>query len=132
MFDAQGNYSPPDQEVRLVLAVTEGFRGQLSSGFPVSVAKGTVLAVETSLGHTNVAVGQGPSHPKAALIEHATAKVGDVLPDAEVSAGIATAKARQDAVAKFRAADAAKPQAPAVAALTAHEIAALRALIAKP
>jgi hypothetical protein len=111
MFNADGSYSPPDTAAPLALVVTEAFTGQLRGGFPVNVAKGTVLAVQ-SLGHTNVAAGQGPRHPKAVLIEHATAKVGDVLPMDEVTPAIAAAKAKQEAIAKYRAAEAAKPKPP--------------------
>lgn len=129
MFDAQENYSPPDQATPHALVATEAFTGQLHAGFRVKITAGTVLAV-ANLGATNVATGQGPRHPKAALIEHVTAKVGDILPMDEVTPAIATAKAKAEAVQKYRAAEAAKPQPPPVPALTAAEIVALRALIA--
>lgn len=129
MFNADGSYSPPDAATPHALVVTETFTGQLRGGFQVSVAKGTVLAVQ-ALGATNVAAGQGPRHPKAALIEHATAKVGDVLPDDQVTPMIPVMSERKAAWQKFVAAEAAKPKPPTIAALTGPEIAALRALIA--
>jgi hypothetical protein len=138
MFDAQGNYSPPDQETAHVLVVSEAFTGRLAGGgFPVPVAKGLVLAT-VSLGQTQIAAGMGPRHPKATLIEHATAKAGDVLPDDRVTPAIATAAAKQAAVARYRAEQAAKPKpAPeppkltlGSATLTEADIVALKALIA--
>jgi len=130
MFDVQGNYTPPDEVTTHALVVTEAFTGQLRGGFPINVPKGTVLAVQ-ALGYTNVAAGQGPRHPKAALIESATAKVGDVLADGEVVPAIAIAAARQAAVAKFRAAEAAKPKPPPGPTLE-ERVAALEAKAAKP
>lgn len=134
MFDTQGNYSPPDQRTQHALVATEAFTGMLRAAsqppLRVPIAKGTVLAVD-NLGATNVAFGQGPRHPKAVLIEHATAKVGDVLPDDEVTPAIAAAAAKQAAVAKYRAEEASKPPAPnSDPPLTAEERKALRALIA--
>jgi hypothetical protein len=123
MFDAQGNYSPPDAPARFVLVVTKthvGFLGQARR--PITVPAGTVLDVVTTLGYTNIAAGQGPHylHPQAGatLIEHATAKpaghdfAGDVLSAAEVTAGVALMAKRKAAIEAFRAAEAAKPQPP--------------------
>lgn len=129
MFDANGNYSPPDEMTPHALVVTETFTGQLRGGFPISVPKGTVLAVH-SLGATNAAAGQGPRHPKAALIEHADAKVGDVLPDDEVTPAVAAMAAKKAAIEKFRAAEAAKPKPPPEPTLE-QRVAALEAA-AKP
>jgi hypothetical protein len=134
--DGSLTYAPPDQPVQHALVVTESFTRPVAAGFkPPPYPKGWVLegvgSRRTLLGHTNVASGQGPRHPKAALIEHATAKVGDVLPDDEVTPAIATAAAKTAAVQKYRAAEAAKPPPPAPPPpLNATELAAVRALIA--
>lgn len=134
MFDAEGNYAPPDQPTPHALVVTKAFTGRLRSGFPVNIAAGTVLAV-APLGHTNVATGAGPKHPHAALIE-ATAEVGDVLSEAVITAGIATAATKQAAVQKFRAAEAAKPVTASLTVgkttLTEADVAALKAMLSKP
>jgi hypothetical protein len=128
MFNADGSYSLPDQATPHALVVTETFTGRSQGGFPTPpYPKGFVLAVQ-SLGATNIAAGQGPQHPKAALIEHATAKVGDVLTDADVAAGVALAATRQAAVANYRAAEAAKPQPPAGPTLE-QRVAALEAKV---
>lgn len=101
MFDAHGNYSPPDVATRHVLVVTKAFTGTLQAGFSVPIAAGTVLRV-VNLGQTQVAAGMGPQfHQQAAnvaLIEHATAKEGDILPMSDVTAGVAVAEKKQAAV----------------------------------
>ena len=64
MFDAQGNYSPPDAATRHVLVVTKAHDGFLGLGrFPIAVPAGQVLAVAT-MGQTNVA-GRGAVPPPA-------------------------------------------------------------------
>lgn len=85
----------PDIATPHALVVTETFTGRSQAGFatpPYPV--GFVLTV-ASLGQTNVFHGQGPRHPKAALIEHPTAKPGDVLSAADLAAGVAAAKEKQ-------------------------------------
>ena len=70
--------------------------------FRVTVAAGTVLAT-ADLGQTQVAAGMGRRFTRQArecrgLIEHATAKEGDVLPMSDVTAGVAVAEKKQAAV----------------------------------
>lgn len=87
----------------------------------------------------------GPQLPRSggkvvgALIEHPTAKVGDVLPMAEVTAAIETAKTKQAAVAGQRAArekqaqearDAASKEAASSPPLTAAEREQFRKMLA--
>src|SRR5579872_2352316 len=122
MFNADGSYSPPDQESPHALVVTEAFTRPVGQGFkPPPYPKGWVLAT-VSLGATNAAAGHGPRHPNAVLIEHATAKVGDVLPDDEVATAVAVMAARKAAWQAYVAAEAAKPKPPVVAPLTAEEV----------
>lgn len=128
MFDAEGNYSPPDQATLHALVVTAPLAAQFRAGGGWPIPKGGVIGV-AALGISNAAAGQGPRHPHAVLIEHPTAKVGDVLPDAEVTVALATTQAHHAAWAKYRAAEAEKPAVPGTAPLTAAEIAELRALI---
>jgi hypothetical protein len=133
MFDADGNYSPPDGATRHVLVATDAFTGQLTAGFPIKIAKGQVLQV-AMLGQTNVQVGHGPQHPRGTLVEHPTAQIGDILTDADMAVRIGTARAKQAAVAKFRDAEAAKPAAPPSltvggVTLTESDVAALKAML---
>lgn len=110
MFDANNNYSPPDVETRHVIVATKAFTDvapwlKQHQGFavPVSVAAGQVGRV-VMLGHTQVAVAGPALSAETVLIEHATAKVGDILTEAEVTAAtktqevkLASVKASQEA-----------------------------------
>ena len=113
MFDASGNYAPPDQATPHVLVATTPFTGQLQRGGKVPVVRGQVIDTAT-LGFTNIAAGMGPKHPHGALIEHPTAKLGDVLSEADLTAGVAAAAAKLAAVQKFWAAEKAKHAAAAL------------------
>ena len=132
MFDASGNYAPPDSRTPHALVATKTHKAILRSGGPVNLPAGHVFQV-APLGASEY--DSAPRHPnnaaEAVWIEHTTAQPGDVLSMDVVMPAVATAKTRAEAVAKYRAAEAAKPQPPVVAPLTAEEIAALRALIPK-
>ena len=108
MFDVQGDYAPPDQATPHVLVATAAFTGRFQRGGKAIVAKGQVIDTAT-LGFTQVAAGMGPRHPNAVLIEHPTAKLGDVLNESDLSAGTATAAAKLAAVQKYWAALKAAP-----------------------
>lgn len=94
-----------DVATRHIVVTTEAYTingpGGQTHQFPV--AKGLVTWVG-SLGQTQVKL-IGPVMPHyqgravGALIEHATAEVGEILSDHEVAQGIATAAAKQAAVA---------------------------------
>jgi hypothetical protein len=106
----------PDVATPHALVVTDTFTGRSQGGYPTPpYPVGFVLAV-ASLGQTNVHAGQGPRHPKATLIEHPTAKPGDVLSEADLTAGIATAKAKQALVPGQQKAREAQRQAAVAAA----------------
>ena len=80
----------PDVATRHVLVVTEPFTGQSRMGFAIPpYPRGFVLHAEP-LGQTNVHAGQGRRHPKAVLIE-GDWKVGEIVPESELVAAIATA-----------------------------------------
>jgi hypothetical protein len=143
----------PDVATRHVLVVAEAFTGRLRWAYkgrpapspPVPV--GYVMTSDT-LGQTNVHAGQGPHHPNCVLIEHPTAEPGDVLTEAEITAGIAAAKEKQALVPEQQkareaqrqaavAAQAQKQQAlealPAEVAALKAELAAMKeAAVAKP
>ena len=108
---------PNDVATLHALVVTEAFTGQSHMGFatpPYPV--GFVLQVQM-LGQTNVHAGQGPRHPKAALIEvPAGTKAGAILTEAEVATGIATAKEKQALVPEQQKAREAQRQTAAAAA----------------
>ena len=126
-FNADGSYTGTDAATPHALVAMEAYTGQLRSGHPTPVAAGQVLAVQ-AMGTTNALV--QPPHPRgAAWIEHATAKPMDVLPEADVAAGIALMAQRKAAIEAYRKAEAAKPKPAPVVPLTAQELAALRALI---
>lgn len=85
---------PNDVVTRHVLVVTEPFTGQSRMGFAIPpYPRGFVLHAEP-LGQTNVHAGQGRRHPKAVLIE-GDWKVGEIVPESELVAAIATAAAKQ-------------------------------------
>ena len=129
-FNADGSYTGTDAATPHALVATKAYTGQLRSGHPTPVAAGQVLAVQ-AMGTTN-ALAQPPHPHGAAWIEHATAKPMDVLTAAEVAVGVALMANRKAAIEAYRKAEAAKPKPAPVVPLSAHELAALRALIAKP
>jgi len=143
--DGSLTYDGNDEQTPHALVVTEAFTGQLRFGaggggdgpLVTPVLKGTVMKTKM-LGSSNVAAGQGPRHPKAVLIAHATAKENDILPDDEVTPMIATMAKRKAAWEKFVAAERAKPPAPpsitvGKATLTEEDLLALKAMVvAKP
>ena len=97
-FDAHGNYIlRSDKAVRHVLVATHAV-AQDHNGKSVDRPVGYVMHV-AMLGHTNVpGAGKGNSVAKAAWIEHATAKVGDVLTHAGFAPLIADAEKKTAAV----------------------------------
>jgi hypothetical protein len=136
-FDTQGNYTGSDEPTRHVAVATKSFLVGRRGPHQFPVAAGTVTLVrmwgQTQLSPLAEPMLNGPQMMgNMAWIEHATANVGDVLPMDEVTPAIVTAKTKQEAIAKYRAAEAAKPKPPPVPALTAEEVVALRSLIAKP
>ena len=134
----------PDVLTRHVVVTTEAFTLKgAGSVHTFGIGAGQVTWVGM-LGQTQIDA-IGPQLPRSggkvvgALIEHPTAKVGDVLPMAEVTAAVATAKQKQAAVAGQRAAreaaahtarQAAAQEAAKSPPLTAAEREQLRKLLA--
>ena len=137
-----------DKATRHIVVTTEaytmnGLGGPLHT-FPV--AKGLVTWVgmlgQTQIKHIGPPMPMSQGRPVGALIEHATAEVGEILSDHEVAQGIATAAAKQAQVAAAiaarakvtddeRKAAAAKAAADAEAAMQARVDAAVAAALAK-
>lgn len=127
-FTAQGAYTGEDAPTPHVEVVTETFVGILQARRQVTVLAGTVLEA-APLGVTQVGK-VAPSHkpaierdgkPVTAWMEHPTAKVGDVLPMADITAAIEVAVGKRAKIAEYWAAEAAKPKppvAPVVPSLT--------------
>ena len=112
MFDATGKYTPPDVPTRHVVVVHTAYTGRLRNGMPVPVAAGLVTW-EGMRGQTQVAAMGPPMHPNMAMVEHATAKAGDILPMDEVTPAVATATTKQNAVRTYQ--DAMRKEHPLVA-----------------
>lgn len=96
MFDANNNYSPPDEPTRHVLVSTKPFVDSLGAhpNFRTTIPAGTVGGVFIR-GHTQIAKLGPRGSPETALIEHATAEMGEVLPMEEVNTAIATHAVKQ-------------------------------------
>jgi hypothetical protein len=120
---------PNDVATRHVSVVVEPYLGQLQAGGRSRVLRGNVLQIEPAIGQTNIHAGQGFRHSNATLIEHATAIPGDILPEAELVAGIAAAAAKQALVPEQQKAREARDQAMRAAdpPLTAEQRAWVRA-----
>ena len=129
-FNADGSYTGTDAATPHVLVAKKAYTGQLRSGHPTPVAAGQVLAVQ-AMGTTN-ALAQ-PQHPHWRGVDRAR----DREADGRADGGRGRCRRRADgerkaAIEVYRKAEAAKPKPAPVVPLTAHELAALRALIAKP
>lgn len=99
-FDSNNNYSPPDVETRHVVVATKAFTDRATGhpNFSVTVPVGTVGKVVPALGHTQIGKVGPALSPETALIEHATANVGDVLTEKEVAAAVKTQASKLESV----------------------------------